>query len=105
MDGGYEEALNVMTGVELASLCSLLNFTLPNHQINQDGDETDGDQGEDHHQPLRCILQVILFSGAVLEEEGVDVQEEVLNVGVGIVAADHVGQLLQAQRHVVVRSA
>lgn len=77
----------------------------PNHQINQYGNEADGDESEGDHQPVRSVQQQELLVGAVLEVKRVDVEEEVLNVRVRVKAAHHLRQLLQAFRHVIVWSA
>lgn len=71
-------------------------FTFPNHQINQYGDEAHRDEREGDHQPVRCIHEQRLLPGAVVEVVRVDVEEEVLNVGVRVIAAEEFRQLLQA---------
>lgn len=83
---------------------SLLDLTFPNHQINQDGDQAHGDEREGHHQLVRCILKGQILLSAVVEVVGVDVEEEVLNVGVWIVAVNHLTQILQARCHATVWS-
>lgn len=81
-----------------------MDLVFPNHQINQSGDEAHGDEREGDHQPVRRIHKQELVLGAVLEVLQVDLEEEVLDVGVRVIAADYVRQILQAHRHVVVRS-
>lgn len=49
------------------------------------------------------VRELEVLVGAVLEVHGVDVEEEVLHVGVRVVTAHLVGQLLHANCHVVVR--
>ena len=83
---------------------SLLDFALPNHQVDEDGDDADGDEREEHHQPVRRVLQHQLLIGAVVEVLGVDEEEEVLSVLVWIKAVDIVGQPLQTPRELAVRT-
>lgn len=81
-----------------------MNFTFPNHQINQHRDEAHGDESERHHQPVRSIRKQHLLHRTVVEVVRVDVKEEVLYVCVWVIAANHRGQFLQAICQAVVRS-
>ena len=80
-------------------------LTLPNHQVNQDGDQADGDEREEHHQPVRRVLKVQLFLDAVPEVVAVDLEEQFLGVRVGIVAVEYPGAVLQAGGQDAVRPA
>ncbi len=83
---------------------SLNDFTFPNRQINQNRDEAHRDKSESNHQPVRSVHQHHLLPRTVREVVRVDKEEEVLNVWVRVITADHTRQLLQAHCHVVVRS-
>lgn len=82
---------------------SFLDFTFPNHQMDQDGDEAHWEEREGEDHAMRCVLKLELScSAAVLEVVGVDVEEEVLSGGVWIKAATFARQQLQAKCHVTV---
>ena len=81
-----------------------LGLTFPNHQINQDGDEAHGDDGEHDHQALRRVLKLVLFLRAAREVDGVDAHEVVLNVRVWVEAANYSSHILDAHCQLVVRS-
>lgn len=81
-----------------------MDLTFPNHQVNHKGDEAHGDKCEGHHQPVRCILKQEFLLCTVVEVVGVDVEEDVLSVGVRVIAADDFTQLLQAICQVTVWS-
>lgn len=82
-------------------------LTFPKHQTNQYRDEAHWDDGESHHQACGGVLKQI-FSFclcAVLEIDGVDVDEEVLDVRIRKKAASNIGQCLQTLRQIIVRPA
>lgn len=70
----------------MLALRSLLDFTFPDHQIDQDRDEADWNEGQYHDHPHRGVLRSQVLFGAVLEVERVDVDEEVLSAGVRVEA-------------------
>lgn len=78
---------------------SLLDLTLPDHHVNQHGDEAHGDERErDHHRSRRRSV----LPPAGLEVAGVDLDEEVLNFRVWVEAAEQMGPGLQAHGHLIV---
>ena len=81
---------------------SVLPVALPDHQVDEEGDEGDGAQRQNHHQGGRGVGERHALLGAVVEVGGVSVEEVVLHRGVGAVAAQQEAQLLQADRQAVV---
>lgn len=81
---------------------SLSDFTSINHQRNQCRDEAHGDECEGEGQPVRSVDELL---GAVVEVKRVYVDEEVLNIRVGVEAVDQSAQLLQTFSQLIVWSA
>ena len=75
---------------------------LPDHQVDEEGDEGDGAQRQNHDQGVGRIRERHLLLGAAEEEGGVRVQEVVLHGGVGVVAVQNRTQTLQADGQAVV---
>lgn len=81
---------------------SLSDFTFINHQRNQCRDEAHGDECEGEGQPVGSVYELL---GAVVEVKRVHVDEEVLNIRVGVEAVDQSTQLLQTFSQLMVWSA
>lgn len=76
----------------------------PQQQVDQYGDDADGEEGEDGHQAVGSVLHRKLFTGAVVEVQRVNVQEKLLRVGVWIKTAADLRHSLQTVGQDVVRS-